>query len=90
MRDRLSALTVDQVNAAIRRHLSNQNLSIVIVAKDAAGLKKALVSDADSTIEYDGEKPQTLLAEDKAIGGMKLGIPAANIRITPIGDVFAK
>jgi zinc protease len=89
MRDRLKALTVEQVNAAIKRHLSTKNLSIVIITKDAAGLKQALVADGPSTIKYDGEKPASLLAEDRQIGAMKLRVPAANVTITPINDVFA-
>ena len=40
---------------------------VVIVAKDAAGLKEKLVSDAFSPIKYDGNKPQALLDEDKDI-----------------------
>jgi zinc protease len=90
MRDRLRALTVEKVNAAITRHLSTRNLSIVIITKDAAGLKHALVADAPSTIKYDGEKPASLLAEDRQIGALKLNLMPANVTITPIADVFAK
>jgi len=89
MRDGLMKLTREQVNAAIKRHLNGDNLSVVIVTKDAAGLKQALVSDAVSTIAYDGEKPKELLDEDKVIGSVKLGIQASNVKITPIADVFA-
>jgi zinc protease len=90
MRERLSALTVDQVNAALKRHLTSRDLSIVIVTKDAAGLKRALASDAPSAIRYDGEKPADLLAEDRAIGARNLNIPAERITVTPIADVFAR
>ena len=90
MRNALRALTAEQVNAAIKRHLTSQNLSVVIIAKDAAGLKSALVSDAPSPIRYDGEKPKALLAEDQVIGGLKLHIPAASVRITPIDQVFSE
>ena len=62
VRGRLQSLTADQVNAAIKRHFTSQNLSVVIVTKDAAGLKQALASDA-IRIKYDGEKPAALLAE---------------------------
>ena len=90
MRERLSALTVDEVNAAIKKHLTSKDLSIVIVTKDAAGLKRALASDAPSPIHYDGEKPAALLEEDRVIGALKLNIPADRIAITPISDVFAR
>jgi zinc protease len=90
MRDRLNTLTVDEVNAAIKKHLTTKDLSIVIITKDAAGLKQALASDAASSIHYDGEKPADLLAEDKAIGALKLNVPSDRITITPIAEVFAK
>jgi zinc protease len=87
---RQSGIDVDDVNAAIARHLSARDLSVVIIAKDAAGLKQALVSDAFSPITYDGEKPRPLLDEDRVIGALKLNIAAARVRITPVAEVFAK
>jgi zinc protease len=90
MRDRLAKLTREDVNAAIRKHLSAQNLAVVIIAKDAKGLQEKLQSDAFSSIHYDGEKPATLLEEDKVIGARKLGLAPGSIRITPVDEVFAK
>jgi zinc protease len=90
MRERLGRLTLADVNAAIRKHLSARDLTVVIVTKDAEGLKKALVSDEFSPIKYDAEKPQALLDEDKVIGAMKLEIPAERVKITPVEEVFAK
>jgi zinc protease len=90
MRERLSALTVEQVNAAITKHLTSKDLSIVIVTKDAAGLQRSLASDAPSPIHYDGEKPAALLEEDRMIGALKLNISADRIAVTPISDVFAR
>ena len=90
MRAALARLTVDDVNRAVKRHLDPRNMSIVFITQDAAGLKQALVSDAPSTIKYDGDKPADLLAEDKVVGAVKLNIPADKITITPIADVFAR
>ncbi|MEH6437655.1 M16 family metallopeptidase [Massilia sp. DD77] len=90
MRDGLAKLSAADVNAAIRRHLSARNLSVVIITKDAAGLKDKLVSDAFSPIAYDANKPQALLDEDKAIGAMKLGIRPEALRITPADQAFAQ
>jgi zinc protease len=90
MRGALARLTVDEVNRAIKRHLDPHNLSIVFIAQDAVGLKQALVSDALSTIKYDGDKPADLLAEDNVVGALKLNIPADKVTITPIADVFAR
>ncbi|MFZ4877583.1 M16 family metallopeptidase [Janthinobacterium sp. Mn2066] len=90
MRDGLSKLTVADVNRAIKQHLSAKNLSVVVIAKDAAGLKEKLVSDAFSPIKYDGNKPQSLLDEDKVIGAMKLNIKPEAVTITPAGAAFAQ
>ena len=90
MRNALQKLSVDDVNAAVRRHLHVGNLYVVCITKDAAGLKQALASDAHSPIRYDGQKPAGVLAEDKIIGALKLGIAADRITVTPIDQVFAK
>ncbi|QNA99971.1 pitrilysin family protein [Massilia sp. Se16.2.3] len=90
MRDGLSKLTAADVNAAIRKHLSARKLSVVMITRDAAALREALVTDAFSPIKYDAAKPQAVLDEDAMIGNMKLGIKAENIRITPAAQAFAE
>lgn len=90
MRKALANLSLEQVNAAVKKHLGARNLSIVCITKDAAGLKQALVADAFSPIRYDGEKPADLLAEDTVIGGLRLGIRPEDVTITPIDEVFAR
>ncbi len=90
MRDGLAKLTRDEVNAAVKRHLSATDLSFVIVAKDAKALADALVTDGPSTVAYESEKPAALLEEDRRIGGMKLGIAPDHVRITKVEDVFAR
>ena len=86
----LAKLTLDDVNAAIRKHLSAKDLSVVIVTKDAKDLKARLVADEFSPIQYDADKPKELLDEDKVIGARKLNIKPENVRIVTVDDVFAK
>jgi len=90
MREKLQKLTVDEVNQVIRKHLSAKDLSFVIITKDAGGLKQQLLSDAFSSIKYDGEKPAELLAEDKVIGALKLNLAPEKVRIILVEEVFAK
>jgi zinc protease len=85
-----SKLTRDDVNNAIRKYLSAKNLSVVIVTKDAEGLRDALVNDAVSTIKYDAPKPDDIVNEDKMLGTYKLNIKPENVTITNLEDVFAK
>jgi len=90
VRKALQSLTLEQVNAAMTRHLSARGVSAVIITKDAAGLKQALIADAFSPMRYDGEKPKALLDEDQVIGNLKLRLDPARVSITPIADVFSK
>ena len=90
MREGLSKLTVKELNAAMKRHLSAQNLSVVMITKDATGLRDKLVSDAFSPIKYDADKPKSLLDEDRDIGARKLNIRPEAVVITPAAKVFAE
>lgn len=90
MRDGLQKLTREDVNRAIRAHLSGTDLAFTVITKDAKGLAAALQQDGLSTVKYEAEKPPALLEEDKAIGALKLGLPASAITITPVGEVFAR
>ncbi|MBI2724348.1 MAG: insulinase family protein [Chloroflexi bacterium] len=90
MRRRMEGLTLAEVNAAARRHLSVQDLIISAVAADGAALREALLTDAPTTIAYDAPKPEDILAEDRIIGAMNLGIRRDAVTITPVEDVFAR
>jgi zinc protease len=89
MRARLAALTLAEVNRAIREHLSAHDLQVVFVTKDAKGLKQQLVADRAPEIKYDSPKAQELLDEDQVIAGMKLGIEPDAVRIVPVEEVLA-
>ena len=89
MRDKLAKLTLAEVNAAIRKHLSGSNLQVVMITKDAKGLAETLLADTPSTIRYDSPKPD-LADEDKAIGALKLGLQKDRVVITPVTEVFAR
>jgi zinc protease len=90
MRKALATLSTDQVNAAIRRHWSSRDLSVVVVTRDAAALKAKLEANTFSPIRYDGERPGAVLEEDKRVGALQLPIKPGSVRITPIAEVFAK
>ncbi|HVO09314.1 MAG TPA: insulinase family protein [Vicinamibacteria bacterium] len=90
MRDRLSKLTLEEVNAAVRRHLSGRDLQIVVITKDAEGLAGKLTTEGVWPIHYDAPKPKELLDEDQAIAAETLGITRATVRITPVDEVFAR
>ncbi|HET6204848.1 MAG TPA: pitrilysin family protein [Planctomycetota bacterium] len=87
----LDEATREDVNAAIRRHFSTENLVIAIVTADAKGLADALVSDAPSPIDYGADKkPPEILAEDKEIERYPLRIRREKVSIVPVDEIFAR
>jgi zinc protease len=89
MREKLESLTLADVNAAVRKHLSGTDLQVVIVTKDAQALAQTLLADAPASVRYDAPKPE-LADEDKAIGAIKLALQKDRVKITPIAEVFAR
>ncbi len=81
-------VTPAQVNAAIRKHLQDDNFYLVIVTQDAADLKKKLLSAEPTSITYAGDRPAALLAEDKVISTFPITVKDADITIVPIEKVF--
>ena len=84
----MDELTLDDVNAAIKRHLAPANLKIAIVTGDAATLRAALAADAPSPLRYETAKPDAILAEDAAIAAHPLAIPAERISVVPVTAAF--
>ncbi|TAH37067.1 MAG: insulinase family protein [Planctomycetota bacterium] len=86
----LDAITLDEVNAAIRKHLQTENLVIAMVTEHADEMKQKLAGGAPSPITYPAPKPQEILDEDQAIASWPLNIIAANITIVPVDQMFEK
>ena len=86
----LDELTLEEVNDAIRRHLQYENLKIAIVTGEADSLSQALSTDAESPIEYEAEKPQSVLDEDEMISRLALGIAPDDIRIVSVDTMFQR
>lgn len=85
----IASLTLEEVNAAVKKHLDPTNIHFAFVTANGAALKEALASGKPSPIDYGGiEKPAEILAADKEIEVYPLGIPAANIQVVPVTSVF--
>ncbi len=88
MKTNLAKLTLKDVNAAIKKHLSTKNMRIVLITKDAEGLKKEITGNVPGKVTYASPKPAEILAEDKIISVYPFNVKAENITITPVGEVF--
>lgn len=84
----LAAVNVDQVNNAIKRHLQTDNMHVVIVTQDAAGLKQKILSGEPTMLTYASDPPAHLADEDQAIASFPLNIPADHIDIVKVEDVY--
>ena len=90
IRSRLMELTVEDVNAAVRRHLQADHLAIAIVTSDAEGFRDVLLSDEPPSITYNTEVSDDILGEDEAIKGYELPINTERIRIVPVEEMFKR
>jgi zinc protease len=86
----MGQLTVEDVNAAIKRHLRYDNVQIAIVTGDAEGIAKALAADTPTPITYDTQKSEAILNEDKEIAAFPLGVKADAIRTVQVDQVFQR
>ena len=88
IRDRLSTMTVQDVNAAIRRHLQADNLGIAIVTREAEAFRDALLSGEPSDVTYNTEVAGDILNEDEEIRRYPLAINPDRVRVVPVEQMF--
>src|SRR5262249_19125248 len=88
-RQMMSTLTLEDVNAALKKYVHPENLVFAFVTAHGDRLKEALASEAPSPIDYGkAEKPAGILAADKEIERYPLALSAANIAILPVKEIF--
>jgi zinc protease len=85
---RIHALTRDEVNAAIKRHLHPEQLQIALVAARAGELADAIVAAGPSPISYPAEKPAEVLAEDELIQVHPVGVARDAVKLIPLAQAF--
>lgn len=88
LQDRWAELTVDEVNAAIRRHIDPTNLQIAIVHPEAEAFADELAAGTPSPIEYAAEVPAEVLEEDLEIVPYPVGIVRDRMTIVPVESMW--
>ena len=86
----METVTLEQVNAAIRRHLQVDDLKIAIVTGAADELRAKLVSGEPTPVEYAAPKSAEILAEDREIAAYPLRIAAETVRVVPVDEMFER
>ncbi len=84
----LNNLTVEKVNAVIKKHLQTDDIHFVFITNDGKDMKDRLVNETTSAMTYNSEKPESLLAEDKVIQDYRLNLKATDVDVIDISEVF--
>ncbi len=86
---KLDAVTLDQVNAAIKKHLRADRARIGIVTKGADAFLRDLMTNQASPMTYEAEGiTADVLAEDAVIAAYRLSINREKSKIVDVEEMF--
>ncbi|MFW6159834.1 MAG: M16 family metallopeptidase [Acidobacteriota bacterium] len=89
VQQRLTKITHQQVDQAIRKYLNWENLYIALITQDAQSLKEALVANTPSPITYaNPNMPPEILEEDLIIQSFPLDVKPEKVKIAPASEFF--
>jgi zinc protease len=83
-RQALASITREQVHAAVKRHLSAEQLGFVYVAPDAQALRSLLIEQPQTPMEYPAPRPPQVLEEDKRILGARIPVRPEMIELRDV------
>ncbi len=82
----LEGLTVDEVNAAVKKYLQTDAYEAVVVTDDAPAMAEALKKDEPSPMEYNSEVDDAVKQADKSIVDLK--VAPTSVEIVPVSEMF--
>ena len=88
VREQFAKLSLADVNRVIKENLQTDDIQYVFISGDGEDMKKRLLSEQVSPLKYNSEKPAELLATDKIIESYKLTLPAKNVEVIAVDEVF--
>ncbi len=88
----LNLLTVDEVNAAIRKYLHPSDIKIAVVVDEGKGkdFLDAMVKNTPSPIRYPAPPAQTILDEDKQIESFPMMVNTEKSKVVSSKDLFER
>jgi len=89
-REAFGRMTLDEVNGAIARNVSFDDLLIVVVTENGAELRDQLAGKKNPPFAYDTPKPAAVLEEDKLVAAFDPGLAAGQITVVPVDSLFAE
>ena len=86
----LDELTLEDVNAAMKRHWQYEDVKIAIVTGDAATMRALLASGEPTPITYPTPKPAAILEEDRIIEAWPLNLAEERMTTIPVAEAFER
>jgi zinc protease len=86
----MDELTLEDVNAAMRRHWQHENLKIAIVTGEPAKMRALLASGKPTPVSYATPKPAAILEEDRIIEAWPLHLAEERMTTIPVGEAFGR
>ena len=89
MRSGIRELTLEDVNAAIRRHLRWDGLKIVMVGEGMTEMRESILANRESPMTYNSPKPDEILAEDEVVMRREICVAAGDAEVVAVDEMFA-
>jgi zinc protease len=91
LKARLPKMTKDDVDRAVRKHLSTSKLAIAVVGGNVRALAEAFLADKPTPVVYDTkDTPDSVLEEDKIIERYPVPVSASQVKIVSAKTLFEK
>lgn len=87
-RDAFEKMTLKDVNDAIKKNISIDDMKIVIITQDGEKMKNQLLGREIPSMEYDTPKSDEVLAEDKKVLQFDPRFKAEEINVIPVDSLF--
>lgn len=88
LKERLPELTPADVRLAVRRHLRPHAVAFAFAGPDMDALRKAILDNLPSPVQYNSARPEWLLREDEAVAARRIGAQAGETRVVPVEEMF--
>ncbi|MBI3194979.1 MAG: insulinase family protein [Ignavibacteriae bacterium] len=88
----LQSLSVEEVNAAVKKYLNNKNIKIAVVVDEGKGgeILNGMVANAISPIKYASSVSPNILEQDKLIEKFQLSINNERSKVVKASELFEK
>lgn len=88
LRERLRNLTREDVRRAAERHLRPQAMAFAFAGPGMEELRRRIVEEAPSPVEYSTPKAERLRMEDERVARRPIGARVENTQVAPAAEMF--